>query len=108
MCGWGAMGPFGFHGWFPGFGGLLAAGLLLLGGLAVWQLVRARSMPGTQASLACPECEGPVLPAYFRCPACGRSLKSHCPGCSAVIETRWKYCPHCSQVLKPAQPATSA
>ncbi len=102
MCGWGLFGLHGPYGWFPGFGGLIGLGVLFLLGYAVWQLFLGRKGATPFAGLSCPGCQGPIFPAYFRCPACGRTLKTHCPGCSAVVETHWKYCPSCSRDLKPA------
>lgn len=100
MCGPGFYGAWGGFGWPHGFGLLAVVALLAVGGFALVQVVRGVRNP-RPAPLDCPECRGPVLASYFRCPGCGSTLKSHCPSCSRVVETLWSFCPHCSSGLGP-------
>lgn len=89
-------------GWFPWWGG--EGEIFVFGMLAVIALVLALLFArgrGKQVSgeALCPSCAGAIRSAYFRCPHCGKFLKSNCSGCSRVVEVAWSFCPFCSQAL---------
>lgn len=99
-------GPGNWSGWWQGgWSPLVFFGFVALAG---WLLLRRgpQNGPRHESQPACKNCGIAVEDAFFRCPECGHTLKTHCPACSRVVETNWDFCPYCSEDVSARTAAT--
>ncbi len=61
----------------------------------------------SKPTLACSQCDQPLMPGYSFCPHCGIRLKPVCQSCHKFIDLNWVACAFCGWKFSSNTPSSS-